>query len=69
MISPVDSSILATASLSLVHIPSPSVLSKVVVPFEHKACVPLNTPALRGDFIVTASVAMELAQPPKPATV
>ena len=45
------------------------VLSNVVVPSEHKVCVPLNTPALKGAVTITASVAVELAQPPKPATV
>ena len=45
------------------------VLVKVVVPSEHTAGVPLKTPALKGAVTVTIRVAVELSQPPKPATV
>ena len=45
------------------------VLSKVVVPSEHKACVPLSTPALKGAVTVTIRVAVVVPQPLKPVTV
>ena len=69
VISPDDSSMVATSKLPLVHVPPKTSLSKVVVPFEHKAVSPLNTPALKGAVTVTSNVAVALAQPPKPVTV
>ena len=69
VISPVDSSIVAINSLPLVHTPPGMVLSKVVVPSEHKAVVPLNIPAIKGADTVTSRVAMAVEQPPKPVTV
>ena len=69
VISPVDSSIVAIDSLPLVHTPPGMVLSKVAVPSEHTAVVPLKTPALKGAVTVTIRVAVVVPQPLKPATV
>ena len=69
VISPDDSSMVATSKLPLVHVPPETSLSKVVVPFEHKAVSPLKVPALKGAVTVTSNVAVALAQPPKPVTV
>ena len=69
VISPEDSSIVAINSLPLVHTPPGMVLSKVVVPSEHKAVVPLNIPAIKGADTVTIRVAVAVEQPPKPVTV
>ncbi len=69
VISPEDSSIVAIDSLPLVHTPPGMVLSKVVVPSEHTAVVPLNIPAIKGAVTVTIRVAVVVPQPLKPATV
>ena len=69
VISPDDSSMVATSILPLVHVPPKTSLSKVVVAFEHKAVSPLKVPALKGAVTVTSNVAVALAQPPKPVTV
>ena len=69
VISPEDSSIAAINSLPLVHTPPGMVLSKVVVPSEHTAVVPLKTPALKGAVTVTIRVAVVVPQPLKPVTV
>ena len=64
MISPEDSSIVAINSLPLVHTPPGMVLSKVVVPSEHKAVVPLKVPAFGSALTVTVLVAIA-SQPSK----
>ena len=68
--SPDDASMVAMDIFDEDHNPSTSLLSKVVVPFEHIVCVPLKSPALTGAVIVTARVAVAaVEQPPEPITV
>ena len=67
--SPEEALIVALAVLDEDHVPTTSVLSKVVVPSEHIVCVPLKVPALTGSVIVIVRVAVALSQPPKPVTV
>ena len=50
--SPDDASIVAMDTFDEDHNPSPSELSKVVVPSEHTSWVPLKSPALTGKVIV-----------------
>ena len=70
VISPVDEFIVALAPSDEDHNPPSSVLSKVVVPFEHIVCTPLKVPVLTGAVIVTARVAVAVVeQPPEPVTV
>ena len=70
MISPDDASMVALVVLDEDHEPPTSVLSKVVVPFEHIVCVPLKVPVLTGAVRVTARVAVAVVeQPPEPITV
>jgi len=66
---PEDASMVALVVLDEDHEPPSSVLSKVVVPFEHIVCTPLKVPALTGAVIVTVRVSIASAQPPKPITV
>ena len=69
VITPVDEFIVALAPSDEDHNPPSSVLSKVVVPFEHIVCIPLKVPALTGAVIVTVRVSIASAQPPEPVTV
>ena len=69
MITPVDKPIVAISSLSLVHEPPETVLTKVVVLVEHISWVPLNVPVFGPAVIVTARVAIPLGQASSPATV
>jgi hypothetical protein len=69
VIAPVDPSIVATASVPLVHAPPLMVDVNVVEPVSHIACVPLNVPALGKAVTVTTVDAVSFAQPPVPVTI
>ena len=65
-----EASTVATAVLLEDQVPPGFPLElKVVVPFEHIACVPLRVPATGPAVMVTSLVAVALAQPPVPVTV
>ena len=66
---PDDASIVALAPSDEDHNPPSSVLSKMVVPFEHTSWVPLKSPALTGSATVIVSASIASAQPPEPVTV
>ena len=51
------------------QVPPDTLDVKVVVPFEHSSCVPLNVPADGAAVTVTTLVAVALAHPPAPETV
>ena len=69
VMSPDDSSMVAMDIFDEDHNPSPSELSKVVVPSEHTSWVPLKSPALTGSATVIVSASIASAQPPEPVTV
>ena len=70
VITPVAAFIVAMAVSDDDHVPPEAPFEvNVVVPLEHRACVPLTVPALRGAVTVTVCVAVALVHPPEPVTV
>ena len=70
VITPEPATTVAKAGDPDVHVPPASPFEvNVVVPVEHIACVPDNTPALGNAVTVTVLVAVASAQPPVPVTV
>ena len=70
VIPPVDAFIVAFNISEEVHVPPEAPFdANVVVPLEHRACVPLMVPAFGAAVTVTVRVALESTQPPEPITV
>ena len=64
---PVEASTVAIAVLDEEKVPPVVVETKVVVPFEHIACVPVKALTTGGEFTVNTTVDIAAEQPPAPS--